>query len=232
MLTLLASADGDMYNTNQNLERTKLQSTATIKDVEVVNDNLLEEKLLEAFPHLEEDILNATTEKNISASRIAQQDVSEIVYREGKWIDEEEYIAIAFDEEGAYSAYSISFGTGKKNWSGGTTSSGTSYKNVYNAILTVSNSCYLYTVTIFPISYSIVNNGYDSFIDTGIATTPIDSCVTANPVQMKETASSYAYAYYNVNNVLILEQSTAYSFPVEIRIKNDNVYVYLFNQQI
>ncbi len=192
-----------------------------------------ENKLIEAFPNLEDEIRNANN--MVARNRSSETPAVEkdaVVYRESKWVDENELIGISFYEDGAYSAYSLLTGEGKKNWIGGTTSSGTAYKNVTDATLTVSNSYYLYTVTIFPISYSLVSGGYDSFIDTGIAVSPLDSCLLASPVQMKETASSPAYAYYNAKNVLILNQSQQCDFPIEIRISNNNVSVYLFNVQI
>ncbi len=226
MMVFAAPTEDEVYAKNVNY------NSAVVNEAEIADGNLLEDKLVEAFPHLQDDILNATTIKNTAKCRSAQQDNPQIVYREGKWIDEEEYVAIAFDEDGAYSAYNLLIGEGKKTWLGGTTSSGTSYRNVYNATLRVSNSYYLHTITISPISYSIVSNGYDSFINTGIATSPIESHVTANPVRMKESSTNYAYACYNMKNVLIMEQSTQHGFPIEIRIRNNNVNVYLFGEQI
>ncbi len=155
-----------------------------------------------------------------------------VVYRESKWISDDELLGIAFDENGVYSAYDLLVGEGSKTWIGGTSASGTGYRNIYDATLMVSNSYYLYAITIYPISYSVVNNGYDSFIDTGIATSPIMPCLTAYPVQMQETAQSEAYACYDAKNVFKIEQSSEVSFPIEIRISNNNVYVYLLGVQI
>lgn len=74
----------------------------------------------------------------------------DIIYRESKWIADDELLGIAFSSDGSYSAYSLIVGEGKKNWSGGTTPSGTSYKNAF--ILTQSQ------VVDFPIKIEISND--------------------------------------------------------------------------
>lgn len=61
---------------------------------------------------------------------------------------------------------------------------------------------------------------------------PLDGHVTAYPVQMKETASSPAYAYYYQKNVFKINQSDVVDFQIKIEISNDNVRVYLFEVQI
>ena len=90
-----------------------------------------------------------------------------VIYRESKWISDDELLGIAFDENGAYSAYDLLVGEGSKTWIGGTSASGTGYRNIYDA-----------------------------------------------------------------KNVFKIEQSSEVSFPIEIRISNNNVYVYLLGVQI
>ena len=90
-----------------------------------------------------------------------------VVYRESKWISDDELLGIAFDENRAYSACDLLVGEGSKTWIGGTSASGTGYRNIYDA-----------------------------------------------------------------KNVFKIEQSSEVSFPIEIRISNNNVYVYLLGVQI
>lgn len=169
-------------------------------------------KLKEAFPELKNYIDNANeTVRENSVQMLANEEV-EVIYRDTKET-EEETIGIALMSDGTYAAYSLA---GSCKWNGGNYSSGTGYTSRTNATVTVWRTGCLYTMTIYPVSYTLVQGGYDSFNATGIASTPANPYVSASAVKMKEDASGAAFLDYQIPNVSSVNQNVY--VPVHIRI--------------
>lgn len=183
-----------------------------------------DEMLKEAFPEL-----SGYFE---STGRVKTSDVSKdqnIVYRQSKELDTGIEAEIAVLSDGTYMAYLLK---DKDEWIGGSSSTGSGYVSLKRATLVVWQSIGLYTMTIYPVSYTLVNGGYDYFSETGIASTPINSNIAAYPVQMKENASSSAFTMYMGKNVNAIYQSQEIDFTVEVRVGGDQVRVYLGGKQI
>lgn len=183
-----------------------------------------DKKLKEAFPELSGFIESAGKRKSADVSSDAK-----VIYRQSEDLDSGETAEIAILSDGSYMAYLFK---DKHEWIGGSSATGSGYVSVKNKTLTVWQSLGLYTMTIYPVSYTLVNGAYDYFSGTGIASTPINSYIAAYPVQMKENASSPAFTMYMGKNVNAIYQSQEIDFTVEVRVGGDEVYVYLGGKRI
>lgn len=72
--------------------------------------------------------------------------------------------------------------------------------SIKNKGLTVWQSEGLYTMPVYPVSYTLVNGSYDYLSDTGIGATAIAQFIPAYPVQMKETTASEAFEQFQTTN--------------------------------
>lgn len=178
-----------------------------------------DDKLKEAFPELAIYIDNAN-----KAVVMSESSETKVVHRQSKEIDEDETVGIAILSDGSYKAYIL--GDGNK-WIGGNSSSGTGYVSMKNRTLVAWQSIGLYQMTIYPVSYTLVNGGYDYFTETGVAATPRNQYLPVSAVQMRESASSPAFTTYIGENVNKLYQSQVISFTVNITVGGDEVYVYV-----
>lgn len=130
--------------------------------------------------------------------------------------------------DGTYA--SVQSWIGNAYWSGGTTQSGSGYKNTLNRRLTVHYSLARSPMIISNISYSIVSGGYDSFLAHGRAQLGTSSF---GPQQIKTVENSTGPAYVKFSG---LTENPFTSAPitmlVEIRAGTDSVKVFLENSQI
>lgn len=184
-------------------------------------------ELKELFPNLK-SIIEAA-DLNASTSYKAQsEDVEKTpIYSETKNASADEEVTITIYSDGSYASRAIHGSYQIK----GNSSSGSGYQNMTNATVAVVQSLGLYQMTISPISYTLVNGGYDEFTNVGWAAMANNQYIKADDVKMKENSSGPARSgYYGTNLNVATGQDL--QMTVYLYVGSDTFKVYLNGYKI
>lgn len=221
-LTIVFAPQNTAYATNVNDETL----TTDRNRVDEYNN-----KLKEVFPEYATEINQAQNESSLIINNFNTQNSKEkeVVISESRMLDNNTEYTLKMFEDGSYMAMQSIIGSYQV--SGGSSSGGSGYMNVYNRTITVWQSGGLFAMTISPISYTIAYGAYDSFNELGFAILGSPSPINAYPSKISEDASGPAYAYYNGTNTLF-DGQTPTPMQVKLELGNDQLRVYLNEIQL